>query len=115
MDFKNIMYGALFFILGQAVVWIQVNGPILWQWAKDWRLALMLVGVPITWLFMEGTRYLVDGFHGAFWPSRFISFSMGIIVFTLFTWIFKGEGITFKTTISLILAFGIICTQLFFE
>jgi len=115
MDYKNILYGALFFILGQAVVWIQINGPIIWTWAKEWRWALMLVGVPITWFFMEGTRYLVEGFNGSFWPSRFISFSMGILIFTLFTWLFRGEGVSLKTAVSLVLALGIICTQLFWK
>ena len=115
MDYKNILYGALFFILGQAVVWIQINGQLIWQWAKDWRWPLMLLGVPITWLFMEGTRYLVEGFNGEFWPSRFISFSMGILIFTLFTWLFRGEGINIKTATSLVLAAGIICIQLFWK
>ena len=90
MDYKNILYGALFVILGQAVVWIQINGQLIWQWAKDWRWPLMLLGVPIAWIYMEGTRYLVKGFNGDFWPSRFISFSMGILIFTLFTWLFRG-------------------------
>ena len=115
MDYKNIIYGALFFILGQAIVWMQVNGQLIWQWAKDWRWGLMLLGVPITWLFMEGTRLLVTGFNGEFWPSRFISFSMGILVFTLFTWLFRGEGINIKTATSLVLAAGIICIQLFWK
>jgi len=115
MDYKNILYGALFFILGQAVVWIQINGQLIWQWAKDWRWPLMLLGVPIAWIYMEGTRYLVKGFNGDFWPSRFISFSMGILIFTLFTWLFRGEGINIKTATSLVLAAGIICIQLFWK
>jgi hypothetical protein len=115
MDYRNILYGALFFILGQMAVWIQINGPIIWQWAKDWRWALMLVGIPITWFFMEGTQLLVNGFDGAFWPSRFISFAMGILVFTLFTYLFRGEGITIKTALSLLLAVGIISIQLFWK
>lgn len=115
MDYKNILYGALFFILGQAVVWIQINGQLIWQWARDWKWGLMLLGIPITWLFMEGTRYLVEGFEGEFWPSRFISFSMGILIFTLFTWLFRGEGINIKTATSLTFAAGIICIQLFWK
>ena len=115
MEYKNILYGALFFILGQAVVWIQINGPIIWTWAKEWRWALMLVGVPITWLFMEATRLIVVGFGGLFWPGRFVSFVAGIFIFTLMTYIFRDEAITMKTAISLLLAFSLIIVQLFWK
>ena len=115
MNYREILLGAFLFIIGQSVVWVQVNGPIIWPWAKEFRWILMLVGVPITWFFMEATRHVVTGFDGEFWPSRFISFVMGIIVFTAFTALFKGEGVNAKTAVSLLLAFGIICIQLFWK
>jgi len=115
MDYKNILYGALLFIIGQAIVWMQINSPIIWNLSKQQKWVLIFLGVPITWLFMEGTKSLVMGFNGSFWPGRFISFVMGIIVFTIFTYIFRGEGITIKTAISLLLALGIICIQLFWK
>ena len=49
------------------MVWVQVNGPIIWPWAKKYKLLLMLCGVPITYLFMEATRLAVGGFEGLFW------------------------------------------------
>jgi hypothetical protein len=97
------------------LVWIQVNGPLIWPWAKEWRWALMLLGVPITWLFMEATSCVVQGFAGLFWPGRFLSFVAGIFIFTLMTYIFRDEAITMKTGISLLLAFLLIIVQLFWK
>ena len=64
---------------------------------------------------MEATRIAVDGFTGEFWPSRFLSFVTGITMFAAMTWIFRSEAITFKTVISLSLAFAILLIQLFWK
>jgi hypothetical protein len=115
MNYRYILLSFLLFILGQIIVWIQVNGPLIWPWAKEWRWALMLLGVPITWLFMEATRYSVSGFDGMFWPGRFTSFVAGIFIFTCMTYIFRDEAINMKTAISLILAVCLILVQLFWK
>ena len=71
----------LMFMFGQAIVWVQTNGPIIWPWARQYKFPLMLLGVPVTWLFMEATSLVVQGFNGEFWPGRFMSFTAGIIIF----------------------------------
>jgi hypothetical protein len=115
MNYKHIVLSFSIFFLGQIVVWIQTNGPLIWDWAKTYKTALMLLGVPITWAFMEATRYAVSGFGGLFWPGRFTSFVAGIFVFTLMTYFFRDEAINVKTGISLILAFCLILVQLFWK
>jgi hypothetical protein len=115
MNLKYIITAYLMFMFGQAVVWVQTNGPILWPWAKQYKIPLMLLGVPITWLFMLATEYVVKGFDGALWPGRFMSFTAGIIIFTIMTYMFKSEGINAKTAVSLVLAFTLILVQLFWK
>ena len=115
MNLKYIALSALLFTVGQLIVWIQVNGPIIWTWAKEWRWALMFCGVPITYLFMEATKYAVDGFQGEFWPGRFLSFVSGIFMFTLMTYLVVGESISLKTAICLLLSLSIILIQLFWK
>jgi hypothetical protein len=97
------------------MVWIQINGPLVWPWAKKYKLLLLLFGIPITYIFMEATRLTVNGFEGQFWPGRFVSFVSGIMIFTAFTYFFKGEGISLKTAVSLTLASCIILIQLFWK
>ena len=75
----------------------------------------MLCGIPITYLFMEGTRIAVAGFDGLFWPGRFVSFVSGIIIFTAMTYLFRGEAVNLKTATCLLLAFSIILIQLFWK
>ena len=115
MSYKQIALGFILFIVGQILVWVQLNSPLLWQWARDWRWLLILLGIPITWIFMQATENTVNGFGGTFWPGRFISFTAGIFVFSILTHMFKAEPITAKTIISLVLAFSLIIVQLFWK
>lgn len=115
MNYKHILYAILLFIFGQIITWIQINGSIIWPWAKQYKYLLMLLGIPVSWVFMEATAIAVNGFNGEFWPTRFISFVCGIFVFSVLTYIFKSEPITIKTVISLILAFSIVIIQLFWK
>lgn len=115
MNHKLIIISAILFMLGQSLVWMQLNGPLIWPIARIYRWGLMLLGVPITWIFMEATRIAVTGFNGEFWPARVVSFVAGITVFTVFTYMFRGETVTAKTATCLVLAFAIIIIQLFWK
>ena len=115
MNYRLITFAIILFVVGQGLVWIQVNGPLIWPWAKKYKFLLLFVGIPITYLFMEGTRLAVTGFEGMFWPGRFVSFVSGMMIFTAFTYFFKGEGINAKTAVSLTLASCIILIQLFWK
>ena len=52
---------------------------------------------------------------GLLWPTRFIGFAIGIIIYAIMVNYFFNEGITTKTFISLILAFILICIQVFWK
>tara|TARA_Y100000389_G_C17452400_1_gene515761 strand:+ start:2272 stop:2619 length:348 start_codon:yes stop_codon:yes gene_type:complete len=115
MSYRLITFSVLLFLLGHIFVWMQLNGPILWPTLKKYKFLLAIMGIPITYIFMEATRLTIEGFEGLFWPGRFVAFVCGITIFTLFTYLFKGEAITLKTATSLLLAFSIIIIQLFWK
>ena len=48
MNYRLITFAIILFILGQGMVWIQINGPLVWPWAKKYKLLLLLFGIPIT-------------------------------------------------------------------
>ena len=96
-------------------IWIQVNGQFIWPWFKDNAILISLVGVPISYILIIATKYIVAGFDGALWPGRFVGFGAGMIVMALFTWYFLGEGFTPKTVTSLLLATGLVCIQIFWK
>jgi hypothetical protein len=64
---------------------------------------------------MEATSLVVQGLNGMFWTGRFMSFTAGIFIFTVMTYLFKHEAINLKTAVSLSLAFALILIQLFWK
>ena len=112
---KNILFAILIFIIAQTMVWLQLNGQFVWESFRKYEGWLLLTGIPITWLFLEWTRQGVAGFDGLLWPQRFIAFACGIIIFSILTWVLKGEGINTKTLISLILAVCLVSIQIFWK
>ena len=112
---KNILFCILIFLVAQTLVWLQLNGQFVWESFRKYEWVLILFGIPISWLFLESTRYGVAGFNGLLWPQRFLAFSTGIIIFTVLTWYLKGEGITMKTLVSLGLAFLLSIVQIFWK
>lgn len=115
MSYKQIALAFFLFTMGQILAWIQLNGPLLWSWAREVRWLLILLGIPITWIFMKATESAVNGFEGMFWPGRFISFTAGIIIFSILTYLFKSEPINLKTAVSLSLALMLLLIQLFWK
>ena len=73
------------------------------------------MGIPISMLFMFSVKNMVTAFDGQMWPSRLIGFSIGAIVFTIFSWWIFKEPITVKTGVCLLLAVGILTIQLFWK
>ena len=104
------------FTIGQTLIWIQTNGQFVWPLFKKNPLAVSIImGVPISYVLIYGTRFIVDFYGGLLWPGRFIAFGTGIISFAFLTWWLLGEGITAKTIVSLILACTLIAIQLFWK
>ena len=61
------------------------------------------------------TKNIAGAFGGLVWPSRFIGFSIGIVLFSLLTWIFLNQPLTLKSLTCIALAFCILAIQLFWK
>ena len=115
MQTRYVVLAVLFFSIGQAIAWMQMNAPILWSSFNRYKWILILLGIPVTWIFMTATQYAVNGFEGNLWPGRILSFVTGIITFSILTWLFKGEPVTMKTSVCIILATAIFLIQVFWK
>ncbi len=104
--------GTLLFLLGQTLVFYQINGQFLSTWMKDHPIAVSFLGVPISYTYIYATQYLVEAFNGDLWPQRLIGFSMGMIAFAFLTWIHLNQAITLKTAVTLALATAIVVIQI---
>jgi len=113
---NNLTIAVLLFLIGQTLIWFQTNGQFKWEWFDNNPLILSIVGgTIISYTFIMGTKFVVEYFGGLLWPGRFLGFALGILTFALLSWYFMGEGITWKTTVSLILSLAIITIQLFWK
>lgn len=112
---KEMFICILLFLVGQAMVWFQLNGQFIWPVFKKYEALIILSGIPITWVFLVATRYGYNAFDGLLWPQRFLAFVGGMIIFSLFTWLFKGEGISAKTFVCLALSISILFIQILWK
>ena len=87
----------------------------MWKWFREHEWVMALVGIPISFLYIWGTKYTVQGFDGMLWPTRFVGFGVGMIIYALFVSYFFNEGMNSKTFISLGLAVLLVCIQVLWK
>lgn len=111
MNVTPLISGIFLFFIGHIIVFFQLNGQFKWDWfvKHEWLMALM--GIPISFLYIWGTKYTVQGLDGLLWPARFIGFGIGIVIYAIGVGYFFNEGINAKTAVSLLLALILILIQ----
>jgi len=112
---SRFIYGCLLFLLGQVLVWYQINGQFLSEWAKERPWLMSVLGIPISYAYIWATHHLVVGFGGELWPSRLIGFAMGMIAFAVLTYVHFNQAINLKTGITLVLALAIVLVQVLWK
>jgi len=112
---KAVLIGVGIYILTHIMTWFQLNGQFFSEWFKNNNFILALFGIPISLLYIWGTKYCYEGFDGLIWPGRFIGFACGTVVFAVFASLIMGEGVTIKTGISLVLALALVSVQIFWK
>ena len=105
----------ILFLFVQVVTWFQLNGQFFLPWFKNNVFLLCLMGIPISWLYIEATRLGFVAFEGLIWPGRLLGFAAGIFTFALCASVFMGEGLNTKTTVSLVLASILTRIQVFWK
>ena len=115
MNFRSLIIGAFLFLVGQTLVWYQINGQFISTWAKERPIVMSLLGVPISYVYIYATQYTVEAFNGSLWPQRLIGFAMGMLAFAVLTYLHLNESLTTKTLITLFLAVAILCIQVLWK
>ena len=113
---RDLINGMLLFLAGQILIWYQTNLQFMNDWFKDHPLfTASIFSIPISYMFIKATAFVVSYFDGLLWPGRFIGFSMGMLCFALLSYVHMGEGISAKTGVSLVLALTLVCVQVFWK
>lgn len=110
----KVLYALLLGAVAQAISFVQLQGQSLWKFPKENPLVMMLLGLPISLLYIHSTKLMNEHFLAS-WPGRLIGFGVGVIVFTIMSWFLFREHPTPKTLICLGLAFAIITVQIFWK
>jgi len=112
---NNLLVGLILFAVTHIIIWFQVNGQFVWPWCKDNPWTMAILGLPISYILIIATKYIVAGFDGLLWPGRLIGFGTGMVVMGILTWVMLGEGLTTKTLVSLTLAITLVALQVFWK
>lgn len=112
---RNIVIAFILFMVAQGMIWYQTNSQFFSDWVKERPLLMACLGIPISYILIYASRYVVAGFDGLLWPGRLIGFSTGMIIMAILTYVHLGEGITVKTGVTLLLAFIIVMVQLYWK
>jgi hypothetical protein len=115
VSISNLLIGIVFGFFAQVLTFFQLQGQLKFDWFKDHYWLTVLMGIPISMLFMYSVKNMILAFNGEMWPSRLIGFSIGAIVFTLLSWSVFNEPLTTKTYVCLFLSFMILIIQLFWK
>ena len=115
MNPKLLILGVIYFIIGQVLIWFQSHLQFFSNWSKDNPLLIAVPGVLVSYVSILATKNIAEAYDGLVWPSRLIGFGIGIILFSLLTWVLLGEKIEMKSLVCVILAFCILLIQLFWK
>ena len=111
----ELMAGMILFLLGQVLVFYQINGQFLSSWMKENPLVISLFGLPISFIYIYATKYLVEAFDGELWPQRLIGFAMGMLAFAVLTVVHFNQSITLKTAVTMVMACAIVVIQIIWK
>lgn len=108
---KGFIYG----LIAQVMTFLQLQGQLKYDILKNNTWFVVLLGLPISYLFMISVKNFVTAFDGQIWPSRLIGFGIGVVVFSLMShWLFK-EPLTPKTLTCLGLGTLIVLIQILWK
>ena len=115
MDPKLLTLGFIYFIVSATAIWFQTHAQFFNDWSKDNTLLVAIPGFIISYWSIKATENIAEAYDGAVWPARLIGFGVGIIIFSILTWLILGEKIEIKSAVCVLLAFCILIIQLFWK
>ena len=115
MNVKYLLISSFLLLVAQLLVWYQVHLQFMNEWFKNNQWIMGIAAVPITYLFLYGTKYGYMAFGGVIWPTRFVQFTAGMIIFAFLAYYHMDEPITLKTGVCIVLALLIVVIQILWK
>ena len=105
------MYG----LLGQIGSFMQLQGAMKLGWYPKYFWPVLMMSVPLSWLYIKSVEHFVAAFDGQLWPSRLIGFGLGITIFSIMSHFMFKEPLTPKTLVCIGLGLTIIAIQVIWK
>ncbi len=105
------MYG----LLGQVGSFMQLQGAMKLGWFPKYFWPVLLMSVPLSWLYIKSVEHFLAAFDGQLWPSRLIGFGLGIAIFSIMSHFMFKEPLTPKTLVCVGLGLIIIAIQVIWK
>ena len=116
MKYNDLLIGIAAFLAAHILAFFQLNGQFFkMDWFRKNEIWVATFGIILSFFYIWGTKYTVNGFGGLLWPARFIGFGVGMIIYAIGVSYFFNEGITTKTAVSLIISISLICIQVLWK
>lgn len=114
---KDLLIGVAAFFVAHVLTFYQLNGQFLksTSWFRDNTFWVAAAGIILSFFYIWGTKYAVQGMGGLLWPARFIGFGVGMIIYAIMVNYHFNEGISNKTWVSLALSLVLICIQVLWK
>tara|TARA_B110000003_G_scaffold267379_1_gene295519 strand:- start:171 stop:539 length:369 start_codon:yes stop_codon:yes gene_type:complete len=114
---KDLLIGIAAFFVAHVLTFYQLNGQFLksTDWFRKNEIIVAAAGIILSFFYIWGTKYTVNGMEGMLWPARFIGFGVGMIIYAIMVNYHFNEGINAKTWVSLVLSFLLICIQVLWK
>lgn len=106
--FLAILLLGCVYVLG----WYQLHGQFINEWFRKWQNYLIFLSVPATYISIKAIKLVNDYFEGKMWPNRILTFTIGIILFTVLTNYHFNEKLTIKTISLMVLCLLIVFLQI---
>jgi len=98
-----------------AIGWYQIHGQFISEWFRKYELYLIWISVFTTYVSVKAIKLINEYFNGEIWPNRIITFTIGMILFSLLTAFHFGEKVNIKTLTLLFLCSAIVGLQIFWK
>ncbi len=116
MLYNELLIGILAYVAAHILTFFQLNGQFFkMDWFRKNEIVVAACGIILSFFYIWGTKYTVAGLGGLLWPSRFIGFGIGMIIYAVGVSYFFNEGITTKTGVSLFLSLILIIIQVLWK
>lgn len=109
---KLMIYSIILFIIGNILAWFQANSQFISDWWYNRPVfTVLLYSIPTSFAFFYAWRFSVESLGSSLWSARMLSFGVGVICFWALSYFIKGEGLTLKTIVCLVLSLIIVMIQ----